>query len=966
MPLPKGRPNRKQMIASALSIARKKRADGGGLLGNLPGLPGLPNPLASAPSPQGALGQAAPIPQTQGQPSFAGMPVPQQVQQALSGANAQRQQLMASQPPDTDPTAAWRNNPAIQDMMAKYNNQRQQLTASQPPDTDPLAAYRNNPAIQNVTSQYSNQRQQLAAAQPQTPEPSWMQQAQQRQGQNPSGGSGFGWSQGQPVAPQAPTNTSAQPPGANLVRGFADGGDVPSFPDMVAQNPRGWGTAPPPIPDEGSISLPPGRADRRAQFMDTFGTDPDLPPGQFLGETAKNFAWQAAPMAAMEAAGPLAGPAMSGLTTAAKYAAKGAPLALAALGASSLSAPAGESPDDMLRGLAEQKATLAQQQAEAKGRMQQWLPKNRVPDRDADPKYFLAKDEWDKLDSKISAIDKQMEPLTPAGRLKQHEAETASADARQRTELDQPFASRHPYAAPVLPFLGTALAALTSRYGLGKIAGKGDQLMEAFTAAKKSGDTLEMSDLANQLASWKRWAPVKQTAAIGVPATFPVDTRVAGDVIDRYGLPPDSKAQQAAAKRTSVENLPQYLKDNALPIMSGIAGSLGGMKWAPAAPVGDARAIASRYAGKTPAEIGQIVGEGANASIAAQGSLARLAQAQKARALLGTGDDEAARRLSAPGDVPALAGRGFSTPSPALQGGQLQATPAPRLAQPTNPVLPPPRSLGPTFRGAPPAPLLPPVGTASKAMPPVPAPLPTPEIPSSTSAPIAPASTLEQTLAAKAGEPAPAPEVIKPTVDANGNLHHPKTGNFMSAPDKAAPKPKPTKAQKQPKPKAAAQDDVPLDKNGIPIKPPKEFDPDDPINRGRKAGGGVFSHAMSLARKYAKGGAVVGALVGNTGGRADKLSTSVPAGSHVIPADVVSHYGEGNTLRGLDVMKKMFPGGASRSNGGAVPVYLSDGEYVASPEAVAARGGHDAIDRFILQSRQDHINTLANLPPPAR
>lgn len=190
----------------------------------------------------------------------------------------------------------------------------------------------------------------------------------------------------------------------------------------------------------------------------------------------------------------------------------------------------------------------------------------------------------------------------------------------------------------------------------------------------------------------------------------------------------------------------------------------------------------------------------------------------------------------------------------------------------------------------------------------------------------------------------------------------------MPDPKKAKGKSTTNKPQKQPKASAPVQDDVPLDKNGIPIKPPKEFDPDDPINRGRNTGGGVFSHAMSLARKYAKGGAVVGALVGNTGGRADKLSTSVPPGSHVVPADIVSHFGEGNTLRGLDVMKKMFGvnGTSAKATGGAVPVYLSDGEFVVPPEAVQAYGGHDAIDQFILKSRQDHINTLANLPPPAR
>src|SRR5690242_19161181 len=74
-------------------------------------------------------------------------------------------------------------------------------------------------------------------------------------------------------------------------------------------------------------------------------------------------------------------------------------------------------------------------------------------------------------------------------------------------------------------------------------------------------------------------------------------------------------------------------------------------------------------------------------------------------------------------------------------------------------------------------------------------------------------------------------------------------------------------------------------------------------------GGGVLNRALQLARKYATGGkVVVGAVAGPTGGRADKLPVSVPAGSFVIPSDCVSGMpGAGsNTEAGMRELDKMF------------------------------------------------------------
>jgi hypothetical protein len=55
-----------------------------------------------------------------------------------------------------------------------------------------------------------------------------------------------------------------------------------------------------------------------------------------------------------------------------------------------------------------------------------------------------------------------------------------------------------------------------------------------------------------------------------------------------------------------------------------------------------------------------------------------------------------------------------------------------------------------------------------------------------------------------------------------------------------------------------------------------------------------------------------------------------------------------------------------------VPVKVSDGEFIVSPEDVLQIGGgdqgkgHQILDQFILASRNNNIETQKNLPPPAQ
>lgn len=139
-------------------------------------------------------------------------------------------------------------------------------------------------------------------------------------------------------------------------------------------------------------------------------------------------------------------------------------------------------------------------------------------------------------------------------------------------------------------------------------------------------------------------------------------------------------------------------------------------------------------------------------------------------------------------------------------------------------------------------------------------------------------------------------------------------------------------------------------------------------------------------------------------GRTDTVNMEPLAGSYVIPADVVSGLGEGNTLAGSAVMDRVLntgphgipmpreehgrgppapprivnrqfqaKGGESEGKPGErVPVVVAGGEYMVSPEQVKAIGGgdikrgHDILDAFVLERRKRTINELKKLPPPKK
>jgi hypothetical protein len=116
-------------------------------------------------------------------------------------------------------------------------------------------------------------------------------------------------------------------------------------------------------------------------------------------------------------------------------------------------------------------------------------------------------------------------------------------------------------------------------------------------------------------------------------------------------------------------------------------------------------------------------------------------------------------------------------------------------------------------------------------------------------------------------------------------------------------------------------------------------------------------------------------------GRTDHLPMHVPAGSYVIPADVVSGFGEGNTMAGFKALnrtfgrhggKPHFAAGGAAEDGETVPIVAAGGEYVIHPHAIKIIGGgnmkagHAELDKFVVLGRNKIVKTMKNLPPPKK
>lgn len=115
----------------------------------------------------------------------------------------------------------------------------------------------------------------------------------------------------------------------------------------------------------------------------------------------------------------------------------------------------------------------------------------------------------------------------------------------------------------------------------------------------------------------------------------------------------------------------------------------------------------------------------------------------------------------------------------------------------------------------------------------------------------------------------------------------------------------------------------------------------------------------------------VGPIHSLVAGRTDHLPMHVPSGAYVIPADIVSALGEGNTMAGFRILNDIF-GMQRLGPEPATEIIAAGGEYVISPDSVDRIGGgsidngHTILDEFIKKYRDQTIKTLKSLPGPKR
>src|SRR6185437_11984328 len=104
--------------------------------------------------------------------------------------------------------------------------------------------------------------------------------------------------------------------------------------------------------------------------------------------------------------------------------------------------------------------------------------------------------------------------------------------------------------------------------------------------------------------------------------------------------------------------------------------------------------------------------------------------------------------------------------------------------------------------------------------------------------------------------------------------------------------------------------------------------------------------ALRVARKAGGGGVCCGYIPGTTGGRTDNKPINVESGAFVVPADILSGLGEGNSHAGWAALAREYGLGAppTKADGGPVgdptPIVAASGEGVIPPAAIIAKHGN--------------------------
>ena len=165
--------------------------------------------------------------------------------------------------------------------------------------------------------------------------------------------------------------------------------------------------------------------------------------------------------------------------------------------------------------------------------------------------------------------------------------------------------------------------------------------------------------------------------------------------------------------------------------------------------------------------------------------------------------------------------------------------------------------------------------------------------------------------------------------------------------------------------------------------------------RHTKAFGGPMPKFMHPPKTQKAPKLFSGPIHSPVAGRTDHLPMHVHSGSYVIPADIISAMGEGNTMAGFKAARRIFGGtpygrsgnvyGATsapygmemphKAHGGEVkpvPIVAAGGEYVIHPRDVIRIGngsldrGHQELDKFVKKMRRKTIKTLQKLPGPKK
>lgn len=182
------------------------------------------------------------------------------------------------------------------------------------------------------------------------------------------------------------------------------------------------------------------------------------------------------------------------------------------------------------------------------------------------------------------------------------------------------------------------------------------------------------------------------------------------------------------------------------------------------------------------------------------------------------------------------------------------------------------------------------------------------------------------------------------------------------------------------------------------------FEPMGGLRAVKRHGGRLTRATGGQVRTKVHSGPIHSAVAGRT----DHLPMHVASGSYVIPADIISAMGEGNTMAGFKHMRTIFGGvpyagqeepygvkgtpytgqeepygveggpygeplpGKSEGGVATVPIIAAGGEYVVTPEQVVQAGGgdldtgHRVLDEFVKRMRAETVNTLKNLPGPKK